>query len=199
LFLVAAACTGSNPDPDIAHLDRASAVPAPSAMPPIRASTAIAPLRAVGLDPAHLPELDADAKNLHALPLDTRKAVMHSIADSLGVSCDGCHAPAAAADAGAPFDFPRWTPKKRTARGMWNHFAKDLVFKDGSPLFCDSCHQGKTAFLDRSDAHALREWMHDNFVGKLMKRDGSALTCSSCHGEPFDPEFVDHWPELASP
>jgi hypothetical protein len=99
--LVLAACTtGESAKPDVSNHEIASGAPvAETRAAPIRASREVDALRGAGLDPARLPELDADASNLHALPLGARKAVMHGFADSLGVSCDGCHASASTTSA----------------------------------------------------------------------------------------------------
>ncbi len=76
---------------------------------------------------------------------------------------------------------------------MWSEFAQKTKRKDGSALFCDSCHQGKLAFLDRTDEKSLSQWMDASFVDGLARKDGSAQTCTSCHGQPFDPSFLDGW------
>ena len=47
------------------------------------------------------------------------------------------------------------TPQKRVAQKMWDEFVRKLSLPDGQPLYCDSCHQGKLTFLDRSDTSAV--------------------------------------------
>jgi formate-dependent nitrite reductase cytochrome c552 subunit len=76
---------------------------------------------------------------------------------------------------------------------MWQHFVKKLELADGNPLWCDSCHQGRAAFLDRGDDDALAAWMNANFVGKLARSDGGQHACATCHGSPFDGHFLDAW------
>jgi hypothetical protein len=95
---------------------------------------------------------------------------------------------------GPQLDFEAWTPNKRIASKMWSEFVQKLEFANGDPLYCDSCHQGKNKFLDRSNEAALKDWMHDNFVDKLVRKDGQPMSCANCHGMPFDGHFLhDRW------
>lgn len=103
----------------------------------------------------------------------TLRGVMKLIAKSLGVSCTDCHEES---DFGAP------TARKRVSAHMWNSFAAGLAMKGGAPLFCDSCHQGRTILLDRHDPAALRGWMDREFVAKLQRIDGQEHNCETCHG-----------------
>ena len=67
---------------------------------------------------------------------------------------------------------------------MWDEFVFKLAVQDGqqgAPLFCDSCHQGRTLLLDRTDKKALAKWMDANFVDKLKRRDGNGTECETCH------------------
>jgi hypothetical protein len=98
---------------------------------------------------------------------------MKLIAKSLGASCSDCHEEG---------DFGTPTPRKRIAAHMWNSFAAGLAMKGGAPLFCDSCHQGRTKLLDRHDPGALRAWMDRAFVAKLQRNDGQEHNCETCHG-----------------
>jgi hypothetical protein len=143
-------------------------------------STLVASLQAAGLDPAHLPALED-------VPDDQVDAVMKTFTKALGVKCKDCHQ--------TP-DFAKETTNKRIARKMWDQLVRGMTMADGSPLYCDSCHQGKATFLDRSDTGkggALSTWMKAAYVGGLKQADGSANTCSSCHGKPFKGSFLDDW------
>jgi len=170
--------------------------PTPPPAPPPKKTSATPPLRA-GIDPAVLATLTAAGFDLAQLPdtlegaLTSRAkvdAVMKSFTQSLGVGCDGCHA-----KSGTAVDFRAETPNKNVARKMWTDFVRALQQADGTALYCDSCHQGKAKFLDRSDADALSTWMGENFVAKLTRRDGSKQACASCHGTPFDGDILATW------
>lgn len=157
-------------------LPTGDAAPPANTTPPITASKQSGVLRAAGLDPLRLPSLDVANQQAH-VPL------MHSFVDALGSACEGCHAPNAAV----------WTRDKRIASHMWNDILGKLVFKDGRPLYCDSCHQGKVKFLDRKDRAAVMIWMQRNFVDPLARRDGAPHDCSTCHGSPFNDHLLDRW------
>ena len=116
------------------------AVPGSPARPgtPV-ALTAVVPtqldkkLVALGLDPAHLPPLDRLQPNV-------LRKVMKLFVQSLGVQCTTCHSDD---DFGAP------TPQKAIATHMWNDIVRRIQRSDGGPVFCDSCHQGRSKLLDR--------------------------------------------------
>jgi hypothetical protein len=196
-LVIVAACRGATtdlPHPTVPNLessasDAASPIAAPSvsAAPSATAafegpmkspvpSAMLADLEGLGLDPRHLPPLSK------LEPQKLRK-VMPLFAKFLGIKCAGCHAD----DNAAP------TPRKRVAEKMWNEFAGKLTLEDGSPLFCDSCHQGRVQQLDRRDKKALGKWMEANFVGKLALRDGTEHDCTTCHGEEQKMHFIDMW------
>lgn len=122
-------------------------------------------LRSLGIDVAHPPHLD----KLNARAL---RGVMKLFARSLGVRCADCHEEG---------DFAAPTPRKKIATHMWNEFVAALTLHDGSPLFCDSCHQGRTKLLDRRDKKALSTWMDDHFVSDLARADGRSHDCETCH------------------
>ena len=122
-------------------------------------------LRALGIDTTHPPRLDKlDARSL--------RGVMKLFARSLGVRCADCH---------EEHDFAAPTPRKKIATHMWNEFVAKLTLQGGSPLFCDSCHQGRTKLLDRRDKKALSTWMDDHFVSELARADGRSNDCETCH------------------
>ena len=131
----------------------------------------------IGLDPKNLPAM---AK----LEPDKLRKVMKLFSRSLGVQCNGCHLD----------DLAAATPRKRVAEKMWDDYARGFAMADGSALFCDSCHQGSTTILDRTDKRALSKWMDASFVGKLKpKAKGVSLECATCHGEDHEMHFIDLW------
>jgi hypothetical protein len=132
--------------------------------PPIATAFSDA-LRDLGLDPKKLPPLEK-------LEPRALRGVMKLFAKSLGVRCNDCHR------AG---DFAAATDKKTIATHMWDDFVAKLAFVDGSPLFCDSCHQGRVEQLDRSDKKALSKWMDDNFVARFARLEPKATDCETCH------------------
>jgi hypothetical protein len=141
---------------------------------PVVASALLAKLIEGGLDPKNLPELTKLG------PAELNK-VMTSFKKSLGVECNFCHTANFAAD----------HPMKNVARKMWNENVRGITF-DGGALYCDSCHQGKAQFLDKSDKKMLASWMDVEYT-KRMKRNGQAQICATCHGEPFNPDFIESW------
>jgi hypothetical protein len=122
-------------------------------------------LRALGLDPRSLPPI---AK----LEPRTLRGVMKLFTRSLGVKCGDCHQEG---------DFAAPTRRKKIAAHMWDDFAARLSLADGTPLFCDSCHQGRKQLLDRRDKKALSQWMDAAFVARFARRDGKATECETCH------------------
>ena len=148
----------------------------PLAPPPpvLTTTTQLGPLAAMGLDSQNLPELAAVGER-------TMKPLMETFNHSLGARCEDCHA---RKDPGAV------TGAKLVSREMWG-YTRDLVALDGTLVYCDSCHQGRLRFLDRSDPDALPRWMLVNYVRKLRHRDGSRVECFNCHGRPFQPGILD--------
>jgi hypothetical protein len=140
-------------------------------------STVQAELKALALDPNDLPPIEKlDAKAL--------RGVMKLIAKSLGAKCADCHAEG---------DFASPTPRKKVAAKMWDEFVVKLAFAtDGSPIFCDSCHQGRVKQLDRTDKKVLGKWMDANFVDKLKRKDGKDHDCETCHVN-MDMRFINRW------
>jgi cytochrome c7-like protein len=148
----------------------------PLDMKPPRPSFWVADLRALGLDATHLPSIErVDPRAL--------RAVMKLMAKSLGVKCAYCHQEG---------DFAAPTRRKKIAARMWDDFAVKLFLTDGSPLFCDSCHQGRVVQLDRSDEKRLSLWMDDNFVAKLARKDGQSHECATCHVD-MKMRFLSDW------
>jgi hypothetical protein len=125
-------------------------------------------LRAIGLDIASLPPLEK-------LEPTALRRVMKLFARSLGAKCGDCHAAQGTGDFAAP------TRRKKIAAKMWDELVIKLQMSDGSPLFCDSCHQGRIVQLDRTDKTALGHWMQASFVDSLKRRDGADHNCETCH------------------
>jgi hypothetical protein len=129
------------------------------------ASAMGADLAALGIDAKSLPPIEKlDPKAL--------RGVMKLFARSLGGKCADCHAEG---------DFAAPTRRKKIAAKMWNEFAAKMTLADGSPLFCDSCHQGRIVQLDRTDKKALAKWMDASFVGGLRQKNGKSTECETCH------------------
>ncbi len=204
LGAVAAACGGgaaAGPEPAV-PAGSASGAPSASAAPSASSAASAAPVASASAAPvftgpmkspvptamaADLQALGLDPKNLPPLgklqPEKLRK-VMKLIAKSLGAKCRDCHAD----------EMSDPTPRKRVAENMWNLFVQRLSFADGSPVFCDSCHQGTISpLLDRRDKKALSRWMDANFVDRLARRDGKEHDCPTCHGEEQENHFIDLW------
>lgn len=171
----------ASPDPKLATpSDEPGPGDAPSTTvgtPDVRPSSMLADLTALGLDPKNLPPLGKLSEG------DLRK-VMKSFSKSLGVPCTKCH---------DQNDFHAPTKHKKIASMMWDVYVRGLTMADGSPVYCDTCHNGKKEFLDRHDEKELGHWMHENFVGKMKRVDGKDHSCETCHGKPFQPEFLSAW------
>lgn len=145
-------------------------------MKPIAPSVMETKLREIGLDPAALPPLDKlDAKTL--------RDVMNTFTKALGVRCNHCHEK----------DFRAPTAQKKIATHMWNDFTRAFALEDAGGegvVYCDSCHGGHAAFLDRHDRAALSDWMQENYVDKLTRVDGKDHGCETCHGDPFEGKIL---------
>ncbi|MFO0679218.1 MAG: cytochrome c3 family protein [Polyangiaceae bacterium] len=179
---------GTPTTPNEATLD-AGAEPeiVPISTPDIVPSSLGATLSDAGIDLAKLPE------EIDEFEHSQIRAVMGSFKTSLGVQCTGCHATKTMEDGGVGLDAKKPTPNRNIAEKMYSEFVVKMRFKDGAPLYCDSCHQGKADFLDRSSKEGVGKWMHENFATKLVQADGSPVNCATCHGRPFVPTFVDGW------
>ena len=135
-----------------------------------------ADLQALGIDAANLPPIEK-------LEPKALRGVMKLMAKSLGFKCADCHAEG---------DFAASTRRKKIAAKMWDEFAAKTTMDDGSPLFCDSCHQGRSVLLDRRDKKALGKWMDASFVGLLKRKDGKATECETCHVD-MEMHFLSKW------
>jgi hypothetical protein len=185
-----ASSPSSSASPAPAASGSTSAAPSASTAPSSGASTAEAPvelkapiptafaddLKGLGLDPAKLPPMaKLEPKQL--------RGVMKLFTKSLGIKCADCHQDG---------DFAAATGRKKIATQMWDQFAAKLTFSDGTPLFCDSCHQGRTKQLVRTDKKALSKWMDASFVQKLKRRNGAEHNCETCHVE-WNMTFLSSW------
>ncbi len=148
-----------------------------AAIAAVHASAFGADLERLGLDPHKL-------QPLSKLPPDVIRKLMPTFSKSLGVKCEFCH---------DKNNFKAWTPHKRVASKMWDEFVVKLALEDGGPLYCDSCHSGKSEFLERHDKKALSGWMDANYVSKLKRSDQNDHGCETCHGDPFEPRFLAIW------
>ena len=146
-------------------------------MKPVIATTMTADLQAIGVDAKSLPPLPK-------MPPATLRKVMRTFTKALGAKCTDCHNES---------DYAAPTPMKKVAAGMWDHFVREMAMSDGTPVYCDSCHQGRMKILDRHDKKALGKWMDDNFVGKLARRDKKDMECATCHGDPFEGDILGKW------
>jgi hypothetical protein len=133
-------------------------------------------LKEAGLDPKKLPKLSQIERSKIG-------KVMNTFTKALGYKCMDCHTD----------DFKAWTPKKRVAEHMWNEYVAALAMDDGSPLYCDSCHQGRAKLLDHHDKKAVGTFMKANFVEKLKRVDKKDHECSTCHGDPFEGDILKAW------
>jgi hypothetical protein len=146
-------------------------------MTAIANTTMTADLQAIGLDAKTLPTL---AK----LEPEKLRKVMRTFTKSLGIKCGDCHNES---------DFSAPTPMKKIASHMWDDYVRALAMNDGSPIYCDTCHQGRPKLLDRHDKKALGKWMDANFVSKLTRRDKKDHGCETCHGDPFEGHILAAW------
>jgi hypothetical protein len=173
------ASSSSAPAPVASSASPASTSPGtvalPASMKLVTASTMVADLQSVGLDLKALPPLNK-------LTSAQNKKVMSTFSKALGWTCKDCHGTG---------NFEVSTPNKKVTNHMWNEYVRGATHASGA-LYCDSCHQGKAEFLDKSDKKALSAWMDQEYTKKL-KRDGKDVSCATCHGEPFNPEIIAGW------
>lgn len=161
--------------------ETAPAKPAP--MRPLTPTQYGKTLYELGLDDNNLPTMDK------LTPEQLRK-VMGLFTKSLGVDCKFCHK-------GGDFRAP--TEHKQLAKRMWNEWVHGMKLSAGgaqTPVFCDSCHQGRAEFLDKSNQDELARWMKAELVDRLHPSAGGAMSCETCHGTPFDGDFLQKWEKL---
>lgn len=141
-------------------------------------------LRRAGLDIRALPPLET-------LPPGPKQRVMRTFSEALGVPCLGCHAPGD--------DFKADTKRKRVARRMWNEIVRVVEMKDGSAVYCDSCHDGALYHLDRRNKNDVAAYMCNAMIGDMRRIDGRAHDCTTCHGDPPDFQLIASWKSLPAP
>jgi hypothetical protein len=196
---IAGAC-GSTPPPETPTTPTASPDegPAPSGPAPEGTGTAATPetpkpaagtpsqplvpskmledVKKLGVDLAKSPDL---AK----MPLDKKKKLMPLFQKALGFeACTGCHAEG---------DMKAKTRNREIGSGCWKTFVQPLRDEKGGPIFCDSCHNGKAKFLNRSDVEAVKKFMEDEYEHKLTRADKKETECATCHGEAVELKIFD--------
>jgi hypothetical protein len=170
----------------------ASSAPSSGNTPPLKSGAnaeIVSTLRGAGFTLTTLP---ANLDDLHEPGHARMRAVMKTFTIALGTTCDGCHVKGLTAES-SDEELRVDTPQKQVARKMWTRFVASLQRSDGSPIYCDTCHQGKMTFLDRTDKDALATWMQENFVDGLARKDGATQLCSTCHGQSANRTFLDTW------
>jgi hypothetical protein len=140
-------------------------------------------LAAAGLDIRHLPPLETLAPG-------PKQRVMRTFSESLGLPCVDCH---------AQNDFKADTRRKRVARRMWNEMVRVVAFRDGSAVYCDSCHDGALFHLDRRDTKILAAYMCTEMAERLQRADGRTHDCTTCHGDPPDLNLLETWKSTPAP
>jgi hypothetical protein len=126
--------------------------------------------------------------------LDTSKEGMKEIADALGVKCAYCH-PSKKADGKRDFAAP--SEMKTISLFMKRQMVDKHVQKDGKPIDCAFCHQGKARFLVRDTAQAkpsrLSGMSRTDIVNlmKGMQRGLGVSSCDHCHARGRDGR-LDH-------
>jgi hypothetical protein len=126
--------------------------------------------------------------------LDTSKEGMKAIANALGVECAYCH-PSKKADGKRDFEAP--SEMKTISLFMKKHMVDKYVQKDGKPIDCAFCHQGKARFLVRDTSQAkptrLSGMSRTDIVNlmKGMQRGLGVSSCDYCHARGRDGR-LDH-------
>jgi hypothetical protein len=142
----------------------------------IQPSTMLADVQKLGIDLKKAPDLEK-------IPLATKKKIMPFFQKALGYdACTGCHAEG---------DYKKETKNIKMARGMWNHYVAKLRDDKGGPVFCDSCHNGKSKLLAREDKDALQKFMEEQYQNKMSRADGEEHSCSTCHGGEFETKIFE--------
>jgi hypothetical protein len=205
--LLVVGCSAPAPDVREATVDRSAkpvvSIPVPSASEsaivaapvepwpgpnvkfvPIQKSRMLDRLKTLGIDSKAAPELAS-------LPLEKKTKVMEIFVESLGLpGCEGCHV---AGDKKAP------TRRKAIALRMWSEFVAKLETSAGDPIFCDSCHAGRTKLFDRSSPEQASAFMTSEYVGRLARADHKDHGCQSCHGRDLVLEIFDRTWKVPAP
>lgn len=126
--------------------------------------------------------------------LDTSKEGMKAIANALGVECAYCH-PSKKADGKRDFEAP--SEMKSISLFMKKNMVDKFVQKDGKPIDCAFCHQGKARFIVRDTLQAkptrLSGMSRTDIVNlmKSMQRGLGVSSCDYCHDRGRDGR-LDH-------
>jgi hypothetical protein len=126
--------------------------------------------------------------------LDTSEEGMKAISKALGVKCNYCH-PTKKADGKPDFEAP--SEMKAISLFMKEHMVDKHVKKDGEPIDCAFCHQGKAKFVVRDTAqakpHRLAGMARTDIVNlmKGMQRGLGVGSCDHCHARGRDGR-LDH-------
>ena len=116
--------------------------------------------------------------------LDTSKEGMKAIAEVLGVECTHCHV---AKKEDGKTDFKAPSALKDTAIYMKQHLVDRLLTKNGEPVTCATCHQGKARFVPKDTSLAKPSHlvgMSRSEIADMMKgiqQDIGAKGCDYCH------------------
>lgn len=155
----------------------AATPPAKAPLMPISASAMAGDLKDAGLDIAKL-------QPMSKMKTAEKSKVMKAISKATGMECKGCHVEG---------DFKKDTPNKLIARHMWDEYVVPNKLADGG-VFCDSCHHGKSEFLDRSNKDAISAYMTESYTKKLSRKDGKDNACPTCHTADFEMKiFAKVW------
>lgn len=167
------------PGKEPAPLPAASGEPGKSEGPvaaPLVASNYLGELSKIGID------LNK-ATDLSKIPMREKKKLMPLFQRSMGYGqCTGCH---------AENDFQKVTRNIEIARGMWSHFVASLRDDKGGAIFCDSCHQGKSKFLNRANKKAVARYMDAEYEHKLTRADKKDNSCETCHGPDMEMKIIE--------
>ena len=150
--------------------------PAEPVAAPLVASNYLGKLSEIGID------LNK-ATDLSKLPLEKKKKLMPLFKNSMGYDkCTGCH---------VETDFQKVTRNMEVARGMWSHFVASLRDAKGGAIFCDSCPQGNSKFLNRADKKAVARYMDAEYEHKLTRVDKKDNSCETCHGPDMEMKIIE--------
>ena len=145
---------------------------APTTNVTIGTSSLVQDVKALGIDLTKSMESLSKAEKIKLMPLLNK---------ALGMSCIGCH------EAG---DYGKQTPLVAVSRRMWDEYVVALRDTKGSPVFCDTCHQGHEKLLARTDGASVNAIMATDYAGKLARADKKPNDCKSCHGPNIQPKII---------
>lgn len=154
-----------------------TAPPGPAG-PAVKASAFAEKLKNAGFDLAKLPP------KIDKMTDGQKKKIMPLFVEALGYKdCTGCHVEG---------DFKKKTRHLEIAEHMYDEFVAKLRDEKGNAtVFCDSCHDGKSEFLNRSDRAAVNKYMDVEYVGHFTRADKTNQECSSCHTDTFEMKIFD--------